>query len=176
MDRRNWMDKGYATLLATLLLSACGGGGGYSGTCLPASACEAPTPTPAPTPAPTPSGSNGMTFSPNPVTVTYQSGTSTNFNVTATPTNPSEFAGASTIYAFIVDPNNVIGSAVNIAQNSSAASYTATLSTSASVPPGTYNGSFQLKVCADSQCVNQFPGSPWSEPYTITVTSNGAAP
>lgn len=34
---------------------------------------------------------------------------------------------------------------------------------------GTYTGSLQLFACADEKCLSQFPGSPASVPYTVTI-------
>ena len=113
-----------------------------------------------------------MTFTPNPVTASYQAGTFTTFQVTATPTTPSEFAGTNTLYAFVVDPNKVV-TGVAVAQAGISDSYVGTLTTSSTVAAGTYTGNFQLQLCSDSQCNNQFPGSPWSEAYSITVTPGG---
>jgi len=103
------------------------------------------------------------------VTASYQAGATTTFTVQATPTNPNEFSGASTIYVYVVDPNNVISTNASITQNGQSDSYLGTFTTSATIAAGTYTGNFQLEICSDVNCANQFPGSPWSEPYTITV-------
>jgi hypothetical protein len=110
-----------------------------------------------------------MTFNPDPVSVTAKAGVSTQFTISATPQTPEEFAGASTLYAYIVDPNHVISTTLNLAQ-SGATTYTATLSTSPTATAGTYNGTLQLLLCADANCATPFPGSPWNEPYNITIT------
>lgn len=39
----------------------------------------------------------------------------------------------------------------------------------ANLAAGTYTGSVQLFACADEKCATQFPGSPVSVPYTVTI-------
>jgi sugar lactone lactonase YvrE len=115
-----------------------------------------------------------MTFNPNPINVTAQAGVATAFTVSATPLVPSEFTGVTTLYGFISDSNNIISTTLNITQTAPT-TYTATLYTSPSIAAGTYTGTMQLTLCEDPNCVNMYPGSPWTDPYTITITQAAGA-
>jgi sugar lactone lactonase YvrE len=48
--------------------------------------------------------------------------------------------------------------------------YRALMQTAPTLAPGSYRGSFAVKVCRDAACVQHFPGSPMALPYDITVT------
>lgn len=114
-----------------------------------------------------------MTFSPSSVSLTAQSGVASSFTVTATPQNPSEFAGATTIYGYITDSNSVVSPTISLSY-AGGNSYTATLYTSTTISAGTYKGSLSLTLCADVNCNKPYPGGPWNEPYTITLTTGSS--
>jgi len=109
-----------------------------------------------------------MYFAPEPVTVQAVAGTATPFYVTATPATPAEFYGYPIIYAYIVDANGVVGSTVHLTADGG--SYTAELYTTSTIVAGNYTGNLVLHVCPTSNCSSEFPGSPWTEPYNITIT------
>jgi hypothetical protein len=147
--------NGLILLMVALVTASCGGGGGgsYSGS---SSTPVAPS-------------NYGMTFSPATISLSAKAGGSMPFMVTATPSNPSEFSGASTIYVFIVDNDGVINPNVMI-NSATPNAVSVTLSTSSAAKAGQYSGNMQVKVCADSACNSPFPGSPWNLPYSITIT------
>ena len=99
-----------------------------------------------------------------------KTGTSKQLTVTATILRPSDFDGASFVYAYIIDDVGVIMPNAQIAQ-SSATQYTATLYSASILAVGTYKGNFALKLCRDAGCASQFPGSPTLLPYEFTVTA-----
>jgi hypothetical protein len=129
------------------LLSACGGGGGSSPP-------EPPKPT--------------LTFTPAKVVAAFDSGTSASVPVTATVNKLSDFNGAGTVYAYIEDTTGVILPRVEISLNGS--SLSAVLHTSPTLAFGAYEGELTVKVCRDSACAQQFPGSPMKLPYKFDVT------
>lgn len=115
-------------------------------------------------------GPAAVSFSPNKVVQSYGAGGSVSFSVSATVNRPEDFAGASTIYTYIVDNVGVITPAVSIIPNG-ATGYIATFHSSASLPSGKYQGNLVLKLCRDSNCTSQFPGSPVALPYEINVVA-----
>lgn len=138
-------------LALTALLSGCGGGGGGS-TGGGGSGGGAPS---------------ALTFSPTTATANVAAGASATLTLRATATDPSQFTGA--IYAFIVDPQQVLTPAVSLtAVNANTQSVT--LHTSPSLSQGRYQGTFQVQLCKDSGCAAQIPGSPVPLPYDINVT------
>jgi hypothetical protein len=96
-------------------------------------------------------------------------GTSKQLTVTADILHPSDFDGASIVYAYIIDDVGVIMPNAKITA-SSPTQYTATLFTASTLAVNTYKGNFTLKLCRDAGCAAQFPGSPVLLPYTFTVT------
>ncbi len=160
--------KKLGVVLSLLMgLSACGGGGGSA----PSSGNSGNNGTP-----PTSGGTTAtaLSFSPALVSSNYQAGSSVSFTVVATPNNPSDFNGATTIYTLIVDNTGVITKDFTI--NRAGDSYFATMHTSPSIPEGKYRGNFSVLLCRDSACQSQFPGSPSSLPFEITVTAAAIAP
>jgi hypothetical protein len=145
-------------LLIAALLGACGGGGGGSS--------GAPgTPPPASGPA--------LAFSPAKVTASVAAGTSGNLNVSASVNRPSDFDGASSVFALVVDDKGVLLPTSKVVQDS-AVLYHAVLQTAPTLAAGTYSGNFTVKLCRDSACASQFPGSPMLLPYELAVTPAGA--
>lgn len=153
------MRTSWITLLATLVLTACGGGGGGA-----ASSPGSPT-----------AGAPTLAFSPTTVNATVQAGLSSTISVQASVNNPADFNGASAVYAYVIDTTGVIQPSAQITQQS-ATSYTAVLHTATTLAAGNYQGNFTVKVCRDSACAGQFPGSPMLLPYNLTVTPGSGAP
>jgi hypothetical protein len=154
------MKKLWAILAFISVLSGCGGGGGGSES--------------GKAPQPAPTAQSAVHFSPEKVSATYETGTSTTVSVKATVNNPSDFIGASTVVANIVDEKGVITTNVNI-EKTGDGEFTATLHTSPSLAPGRYQGNLLLKLCRDLACASQYPGSPSLLPYELQVLPAGAA-
>ncbi len=152
-------------VLIAALTSACGGGGGGSGGGGGGSSGggSAVSGTPA-------SQANGIAFSPSALEVAQKPGTTPPIDVTVSVNDPSLFSGVSTVYAVITDPSGVLAPTVQISRLNNT-QYYASLSVSPSLAAGNYQGNFQLKLCSDSQCQSQVPGSPWVFPYNINVTA-----
>jgi len=140
-------------LASPFLLSACGGGGGGGS----AAAGAAPA-------------GPAVTFTPAKVSASFPTGTAASLTATATINRPSDFDGASAVYATIVDDTGVILPAAQITQTGST-QYSARLTTVSNLTPGTHTGSFSLRLCRDAACTSQFPGSPTALPYELTVTA-----
>jgi len=143
--------------LISALLAGCGGGGGGGG--------GGATP-PAVTPA--------LTFAPATVTGTVSAGNSLTTNVIASVVRPSDFANATTVFASVVDNNGVLLPNVQLVRDSDT-QYHAVLQTAPTLAAGSYQNSFSVRLCRDSACASQFPGSPVALPYNITVTPAGSA-
>ncbi|MQR00354.1 BACON domain-containing protein [Glaciimonas soli] len=154
------MQKLLSVLLITLCLTACGGGGGGGGSASSASANNA-----AATPA--------LTFSPASITQTVPEGATSTINILATVNTPSNFSGATAVYAYVVDGTGVLLPTTQIIQNSPT-QYSVILQTAATLAPGAHQGNFTVELCKDSKCASQFPGSPMQLPYAIQVTSASA--
>jgi hypothetical protein len=147
------------TFLISALLAGCGGGGGGGGN------NGGGTTTPVASPA--------LSFNPASVNASVIAGTSLTTNVIATVTRPGDFTNAS-VFASVVDANSVLQPNVQVI-NDSASQYHAVLQTSPTLAAGTYQGSFSVRLCRDSACASQFPGSPVALPYNITVIPAGSA-
>lgn len=119
-------------------------------------------------------GTPVVSLSPSKLVQSFTAGSSVTFSINATVNNVQNFIGASVIYIYIVDNVGVITTNVGISANSST-SYTATFHSSPSLPAGTYKGNLALKVCRDSTCSSQFPGSPVAIPYEITATGSSTS-
>ena len=162
-----------AAAAVSLLVCACGGGGGDSQT-------------PAPPPPP-------VSLTPSPWVMTISPpGLSSAVTVHITVTNPSAFAGVSTLYVFVVDTQKVLTGPVILTQIDSL-NYSALVNTSSSLAVGRYQGTFQVQLCKDAACTMQIGGSPIALPYdwtldnssfgmgvggstTVSMTLGGAAP
>ena len=145
-------------LLIAALLSACGGGGG--------GAADSSSPPPPAGPA--------MTFTPAQLSATAAAGTSATLSVSASINRPADFSGAASVFALIVDDQGVLLPSPKLVQDSSVL-YHADLQTVPTLAAGSYSGNFTVKLCRDSACASQFPGSPMQLPYALTVTPAGAA-
>lgn len=151
-----------------LVLSACGGGGSGGGSNNSGSNSGTGSPpagnvTPAvPSPA--------ATFAPGKLVVSVEEGNSRTVTLIAKIARPADFADATAVYAYIVDTTGVILPQVQIAKTS-ADEYSASLSIAPTLKQGSYSGNITLKLCRESACLNQFPGSPVPLPYEVTITS-----
>ncbi len=128
-------------ILLSLLVSSCGGGGGGGTT-------------------------SALSFSPATVSANIAYGTSATLTVHATATNPSLFTG--TVYVAVVDSAALLLPSMELAAVD-ADTFSATFHTSPTLAQGHYQGSFQVHLCADYQCSNEYSGSPVALPYDITV-------
>lgn len=151
------MPRLWPALMLAALLTACGGGGGGGA------------------PAPSPGAGAALSFSPAQLSASAAAGSSAALSVTATVTHPADFDTASTVFAYIVDDGGVLVPGAQLVRDSALA-YHAVLQTSPSLGVGGHQGQLSVKLCRDSACASQFPGSPVALPYTITVGAAGMAP
>ncbi|NGZ82736.1 quinoprotein amine dehydrogenase [Duganella sp. SAP-35] len=140
------------------LLTACGGGGGGN---------NGGTPT-------TPAVSPALSFTPSTVTASIPAGTSQTLSVIASVARPADFANAGTVYATVTDSVGVILPSAQLIRDSDT-QYHAVLQSAPTLVAGNYKGSFTVRLCRDSGCANQFPGSPMTLPYDLTVQPAGQA-
>lgn len=149
------MQRLWPALALATLLAACGGGGGGPATSAPATAAA-------------------LTFTPAQVTASAPAGTSATVNVSASVNRPADFDTA-TVFASIVDSTGVLLPNIALVRDSDQA-YHATLQTAPTLAAGSYQGNFTVRLCRDSGCASQFPGSPMQLPYSFQVTPAGSAP
>lgn len=143
--------KKQSVVIASLWLAACGGGGGGGSTT---------------TPLP-------VSLSPAKFTATYLQGTAGSANLTATP----NITFNSKPYIYIIDSRGVLTSgSTDITANTGTNSYNVYLPFSPTLVPGHYAGSFTVDICYDSQCATQYPGSPFSYPYDLTIVAGNPSP
>lgn len=108
-----------------------------------------------------------LTLSPPKLTSSQQAGQVATLSVRATVTDPSIFNGA--VYVHIVDSAGVISPKIDLAQLD-LRTFSATIRTSPALAAGRYEGRLELRLCRDSGCGSQYPGSPVNLPYDFTVT------
>ncbi|HJV00071.1 MAG TPA: BACON domain-containing carbohydrate-binding protein [Burkholderiaceae bacterium] len=151
------MQRLWSAFTLVSLLTACGGGGGGSagGTPVPAS-------------------SAALTFSPDKLAISAVAGTSATASVNAVVARPADFNGA-TVYPYLVDSAGVLLPNAQLVQDGGQA-YHATVQTAPTLAAGSYQGNFTVKLCRDSACASQFPGSPMLLPYAIDVAPAGSVP
>ncbi|MBJ7313363.1 quinoprotein amine dehydrogenase [Rugamonas sp. CCM 8940] len=147
------MLKQWPALLLITLLAACGGGGGGGG---------GATPTPPP-----PAGA-ALSFSPASVSAALTAGVSSTVSVAASVNRPADFDGA--VFAFIIDASGVILPDAQLQQRSTT-DYLAVLHTAPTLGVGSYQGNLTVKLCRDSACAAQYPGSPMQLPYSFQVVA-----
>ncbi|OEZ58832.1 quinoprotein amine dehydrogenase [Duganella sp. HH105] len=147
-------------LLIAALLTGCGGGGGGGSGGAP------DTGTPAASPA--------LSFNPSTVRATVNAGASLTLNVIATVARPGDFANAASVFASVVDSNGVLVPNAQVVRDSDT-QYHAVLQTAPSLTAGSYTGNFSVRLCRDSGCSGQFPGSPMLLPYSLQVVPAGQA-
>lgn len=133
-----------------LCLVGCGSGGGSGG--------GSSTP------------SSAVTFSPQSMTMTVLSGISFPFSFQVSVTDSAAFSGVSTLYVYVVDPNNILTGTVTLTQVDSL-HYSARVDTSPLLALGRYQGNFEIKLCKNVSCSEQIQGSPLPLPYDLTVAS-----
>nr|WP_307729116.1 quinoprotein amine dehydrogenase [Massilia sp. IC2-476] len=143
----------YVAALAAMLASCGGGGGGGSSGTTP--------------PVPPPVSSPALQFSPQKASASVEAGLSATISINASVLRPQDFSG--NVYAFVVDDTGVLLPNARFVA-SSPTSYTAVLQTAPSLAAGSYRGNFTIKLCRDTGCASQFPGSPMLLPYELTVT------
>ncbi|GJJ01336.1 hypothetical protein RugamoR64_18740 [Duganella rhizosphaerae] len=143
-------------LLLAALLTGCGGGGGGGGGADPS----------------TPAVSPALSFNPDTVRASINAGTSTTLNIIATVARPADFANAGSVLASVVDSNGVLLPNAQLIRDSDT-QYHAVLQTAPSLAAGTYTGTFTVRLCRDSGCAAQFPGSPMLLPYNLQVVPVG---
>lgn len=151
------MHRLWSALTLAALLTACGGGGGGQ---------QGGTPAPA--------TSAALTFSPDQVAISAVAGSSATATVNAAVVRPADFNGA-TVYPYLVDGAGVLLPNMQLVQDGGQA-YHATLRTAPTLAAGSYQGTITVKLCRDSACAGQFPGSPMLLPYAIDVAPAGSAP
>jgi hypothetical protein len=147
-------------LIAALLAGCGGGGGGNSGG--NGGGTTAPEASPA------------LTFTPATVTGNVPAGLTLTASVIASVTRPNDFSNATNVTALVVDSAGILLPNVQLVQDSST-QYHAVLQTAPTLAAGNYKGSFSVRLCRDSGCASQFPGSPVALPYDITVLPAGSA-
>lgn len=146
-----------APFLIAALLAGCGGGGGGGGT----------------GGATTPDTSPALTFSPSTVTGNVPAGLTLTASVIASVTRPNDFSNTTKVTALVVDSAGILLPNVQLVQDSNT-QYHAVLQTAPTLAAGNYKGSFSVRLCRDSGCASQFPGSPVALPYDITVLPAGS--
>jgi hypothetical protein len=152
-----WRAAG-AALLA-LLAAGCGGGGGGA---------SDPPPPPPPPPAP-----YQLSLLPGTALGSGVQGTTITLGVTATVNRP--VTGAVNFGVLVND--EVIAPQLTVSAQSPTV-YTITFQTQTNVPAGTYNGTLQLRACADSPatCLSPVSGLQASLPYQVTVRPPASYP
>lgn len=148
-----------AAVLASILAACGGGGGGGDGG---SSGPGAPAAGPA------------LSFNPATVSATINAGTSLTLNVVATVARPADFANAGSVVAVVTDTTGVILPSAQLIRDSDT-QYHAVLQSAPTLAAGNYKGNFSVKLCKDSGCASQFPGSPMQLPYDFSVIPAGQA-
>ena len=144
-----------ATLsLLAALLTGCGGGGSGGGGGTPDNG--------------NPAASPALSFNPATVRGTVSSGTSLTLNIIASVTRPADFANATSVLGSVTDSNGVLLPSAQLVRDNDT-QYHAVLQTAPSLAAGTYTGNFTVRLCRDSACAAQFPGSPMQLPYSLQV-------
>jgi hypothetical protein len=174
MNSRHWI-TGFVISLACLVLSGCGGGGdsGSSNSISQAvAALVAPPAPPSPSlalaPVLTPASAPTTTFSvtPSKLEVKYTQGDTFNQSVTLTAENIGQTSG--TVYVVVVDKNGVLASIPSVVGISNGKA-NINLVFSSALASGRYQDALKVKLCSDTQCVNEVSGSPLTIPYDVTV-------
>lgn len=142
---RSGLCGGLMPLLISLLLVACGGGGDKQP--------DAVNP--------------ALRFVPGTIEESVFEGDTRQFTVKAFP--QQDFAGY--VDVLIEDSAGVIQSNPVISENADG-SYSAVFKTARGLKAGRRSGQFVVKLCRDSACTAQHPGSPVVLPYVLTVQSH----
>lgn len=123
----------------SLVLGACGGGGGSSGP------------------------SVSLAFSPSRVVIQTTQGVSETVNIVVTATGETSDA----VYVVIEDVEQILSGTPSVQQDGSR--FNVEIVTSNALSPGRYLGDFRIFLCRDASCVSTIDGSPYRLPYDITV-------
>lgn len=149
-------------VLFLALLAGCGGGG-----------TAATTPVTPPTPTPPPVVNDpGLVLTPGSLSLASYAGESQTLSIDALAKR--DFPG--TINVQVSDTGKLLAT-VDEVRAWNAHSYTATISTSAALPAGSYDGNLNIALCKDSAtvCQQQHDGSPWKLPYHLEVKNFATA-
>jgi outer membrane protein assembly factor BamB len=135
----------WLALASLAALCACGGGGSSS------------------------DDKSWLTFTPTPIDVTTYAGDEYRIEVVAR----SSKTISERLNLAVISAAPVVRPAIEIAAISST-EYRARLDLSTNLPPGTYTGNFEVRLCRDDPvvCANPYPGSPWQLPYRFTIRPN----
>jgi hypothetical protein len=136
-----------------LILSGCGGGG---------------TTSTSPSSSSPPTSSTVITLSQSILKTSVPQWSYNSISILATVNDPNIFAGASAIYVVIIDKNQVLTGSVGVTALSKT-QFSLSFTTSNRLNPGQYTGNFEIHVCKDAACKNEFL-SPLILPYEFTVT------
>jgi hypothetical protein len=138
----------WVALCLVWALAACGGGGGDGG-----GGGSSPA---------------ALSFSPAVLTANIETGVSATLTVRATVADPSAFD--SDLYIYIVDSQQVLTGDVEISAIDDR-TFAVTLHTSATLGVGRYQDRLEIHLCKDARCKAEYPGSPASLPYDLTVAA-----
>ncbi|HYI01686.1 PQQ-binding-like beta-propeller repeat protein [Hyalangium sp.] len=137
---------------------ACGGGGNDDGGGLSTPPSEVPSTPPPPHPE--------VDFVPSSLSETYAAGASVELGVKATLSAP--FSGE--VHVTVVDAAGVLMPEVTIKPDPQwVGSYFATFSTKPTLLVGRHQGKLEVRLCRDTGCGSQHPGSPWFLPYDFRI-------
>lgn len=138
------MKSFFLALILSLMLSGCGGGGGGD------------------------DSTSALSFNPNPLAANVQVGTSATLVVQATLLHPSQINGD--VYVYIEDSRSVLAAGSVDFTYISSTVFNATLHTSGTLPLGHQTGTLNVHLCKDTNCNQEYPGSPCSLPYDFNIT------
>lgn len=135
----------WLALASLAMLCACGGGGGGG------------------------EDKSWLTFTPAVIDVVNYAGDEREIEVVA----KSSKTIPERVNLAVVSAAAVIRPAVEISAITST-DYRARLHLSTDLPPGTYTGNFEVRLCRDDplKCASPYPGSPWLVPYRFTIKPN----
>jgi len=162
--------KTFAALLAsTMVLSACGGGGGT----------EAPNAN-SPSSGGNPSGGtpaadqSWLTFLPSPVKVDAVQGQSTAFTIAAHASKPI----TQNFNIGVFEDSGLITTEVRVSGGATQFDYNAVLHVSPLLAAGTRSGTLVVRLCEDDPmtCSKPISGSPWRIPLTVNVIAPTSGP
>ena len=155
----------FAVLLAsTIVLSACGGGGGTE-------APNANSPSSGGTPA---ADQSWLTFSPSPAKVDAVQGKSTAFTIAA----HASKAITQNFNIGIFEDSGLITTEVTVSGGATQFDYNAVLHVSPLLAAGTRSGTLVVRLCEDDPmtCSKPISGSPWRIPLTVNVIAPTSGP
>jgi hypothetical protein len=107
------------------------------------------------------------------VRASVNAGSSLTLNVIAAVARPAKFSWHRV--ASVTDSNGVLQPNPQLVRDSDS-QYHAVLQTSPGAGGRHYKGNFSVRLCRDSACASQFPGSPVSLPYDLQIVAAGQLP